>query len=121
MEKWWDIAIAPVVDGVGHKKVEIDHAAGLLLDILENGAGEDSDAGRSDTSGYFTNIVLQAYLKRTKTPEASSEGTAAEDQFIAKQLEGVLVAYGIKKPNVSQEWETAIGPSTNAYLTELSA
>lgn len=105
VQQWWDQVIAPIVDGVGHKRVEFDQASGYLLDILDNGLGQGTEEDRAKTSAHFANLLLKAYLKRTRIHDVTSEGRAAEDQFIARQLEGVLVTYGCKKPKVSHsDW-----------------
>lgn len=100
VQQWWETVVAPVLDGVGHKHVEIDHAKGFILDVLENGAGEEAEADRVTTSAFFADTLLAAYLRRTAIPDSGSEGRVAEDQFVGKQLEAVLVSYGSQKPKV---------------------
>lgn len=100
IQKWWDLVALPIVDSIGHKRVEVDHAAGFLLDTLEHGAGEDTEEARTETSALLANTLLSSYLKRTLASDGESEGTPAEDEFVAKQLETVLVTYGSKKPKV---------------------
>lgn len=100
IQKWWDLVIAPVVDGVGYKRVEIEHASGFVLDVLDHGAGEEKEDDRLSTSAWLANNLLRAYLQRTEMHDVEDEAKTTENQFVAKQLEGVLVSYGSKKPKV---------------------
>lgn len=120
VQQWWHIAIAPVLDGVGHKHVEIDHAKGFILDVLENGAGEEAEADRTATCALFANTLLAASLKRTAVTESGSDGPIAEDQFVGKQLETVLVSYGSQKPKVGTHQDVRAIYRTNLMMTRLS-
>lgn len=96
--QWWDLVILPVLDGAGHRKAEVDNASGFILAVLEQASGEEATDEPDEVATHFASALLQAYLKRTRTPDVENESLTAEDEFVARQLENVLVAYGCKRP-----------------------
>jgi len=111
---WWNSALRPVIDGIGYKKSEIEDARAFVQSILVYDPGEDHDGEHARLSALFTNKILDAYLARTKVP---SDAVSPESEFIAHELEAVLVAFGRKMPKVvllpctcTWPWLTALDP-----------
>jgi len=102
LQDWYKLVIQPILDGVGSTRAEAKAAKELLLDILdhEGGAGDD-ESERAKTAVHFTNRLIEAYMRRTRIPDADDEELDGEDDVVAQQLEDVLVTYGEKKPKVS--------------------
>ena len=94
---WWNSALRPVIDGIGYKKSEIEDARAFVQSILVYDPGEDHDGEHARLSALFTNKILDAYLARTKVP---SDAVSPENEFVAHELESVLVAFGRKMPKV---------------------
>ena len=102
LAEWWNLVIRPVVDAIGHKRDEVEEAREFLLSILVFDEEDDKVGQRAQLSAGFTSRLLDAYLARTKIPyDIDSSTTPEEDEFIARELEAVLVAFGRKKPKVS--------------------
>jgi hypothetical protein len=101
LEDWWLLVIRPVVDAIGHKRHTIEDAREFLLGILLFDAEDDKSGASASLSAKFTNRVMEAYMARSKIPTMESEEISPEDEFIAQELEGILVAFGKKKPLVS--------------------
>jgi hypothetical protein len=101
LEDWWTLVIRPTVDAIGHKRDTIEDAREFLLGVLVFDADEDRTGEKASLSGHFTRHLMMAYLARTKIPTSESETVSPEDEFIAQELEGILVAFGKKKPQVS--------------------
>jgi hypothetical protein len=99
--EWWTTVIKPIVDSVGHKRDTIEDAREFLLGILVFDADDDTTGENCSLSAQFTRRVLEAYLVRTKIPTTDEEVVSPEDEYIAQELEGILVAFGKKKPKVS--------------------
>ncbi|CAN9243085.1 unnamed protein product [Alternaria alternata] len=94
---WWNSALRPVIDGIGYKKSEIEDARAFVQSILVYDPGEDHDGEHARLSALFTNKILDPYLARTKVP---SDAVSPENEFIAHELEAVLVAFGRKMPKI---------------------
>lgn len=99
--EWWSTVIKPIVDSVGHKRDTIEDAREFLLGILIFDADDDTTGENASLSAQFTRRILEAYLLRTKIPTTDDEVVSPEDEYIAQELEGILVAFGKKKPKVS--------------------
>jgi hypothetical protein len=93
--------IRPTVDAIGHKRDTIEDAREFLLGILVFDADEDPAREKATLSIQFTRRLMEAYLVRSKIPTGEGEVVSPEDEFIAQELEGILVAFGKKKPQVS--------------------
>ncbi len=101
LEEWWKLAIKPTIDALGHKRIEIEHASEFLLGILDYDVDEDEDGERAKECSFFSELLLEAYLKRSRIPSANEESLTPEDKYVAGQLEHVLIAFGRKKPKVN--------------------
>jgi hypothetical protein len=101
LEEWWSLVIRPTVDAIGHKRDTIEDAREFLLSILVFDADEDPSREKASLSIQFTRRLMEAYLARSKIPTDEGEVVSPEDEFIAQELEGILVAFGKKKPLVS--------------------
>jgi hypothetical protein len=71
-----------------------------LLGIMVFDQDEDSTGEKAELSRQFTKRLMDAYLVRSKIPTSEGEVVSPEDEFIAQELEGILVAFGRKKPQV---------------------
>jgi hypothetical protein len=100
LEEWWSLVIRPTVDAIGHKRDTIEDAREFLLGILVFDADEDPSREKASLSIHFTRRLMDAYLVRSKIPTGEGEVVSPEDEFIAQELEGILVAFGKKKPQV---------------------
>jgi hypothetical protein len=100
LEEWWGRVVKPTIDGAGHKRHEIEEARALLLDILAYDADEDRNGEHARVSKHFMKILLDAYLARTKVPSSAGDFVSPEDDFVAQELETILVSFGRKKPKV---------------------
>ncbi|KAF2423587.1 hypothetical protein EJ08DRAFT_652702 [Tothia fuscella] len=98
LEEWWTLVIRPTVDAVGHKRHTIEDAREFLLGIMVFDQDEDLTGENAELSRRFTRKVMDAYFVRSKIPTSESEVVSPEDEFIAQELEGILVAFGRKKP-----------------------
>lgn len=98
LEHWWTRVIRPTIDAVGHKRETIDDAKEFLLGILVYDVDEDKDGQRAKLSACFAQKLLDAYLTRTKIPSGTEAVIAPEDDFVASQLESVLVTFGRRNP-----------------------
>lgn len=100
LEEWWKLVIQPTVDAVGHKRETIEDAREFLLGILVFDEDEDSTGERAAVSTFFTEQLLDAYLVRTRIPVGDVAVISPEDDFVAHELEEVLIAFGRKRPKV---------------------
>ncbi|TID25923.1 hypothetical protein E6O75_ATG03786 [Venturia nashicola] len=96
--EWWLNVIKPIIDSVGHKRDTIEDAREFLLGILVFDADDDTTGENANLSARFTRRILETYLVRTKIPTTDEEVVSPEDEYIAQELEGILVAFGRKKP-----------------------
>lgn len=101
LAEWWLTVIKSIVDSVGHKRDTIEDAREFLLGILVFDADDDTTGENASLSAQFARRILEAYLVRTKIPTTDEEVVSPEDEYIAQELEGILVAFGKKKPKVS--------------------
>ena len=103
LEDWWLLVIRPVVDAIGHKRDTIEDAREFLSGILLFDADDDNSGDGATLSAKFLGRVMEAYMGRSKVPTSESEEISPEDEFIAQELESILVNFGKKKPLVSVE------------------
>jgi hypothetical protein len=100
LREWWELVVKPTVDAIGHKRDTIEDAKEFLLGILVYDADEDPTGERAKLSNHFTKKILDSYLARTKIPSGDAEVVSPEDEFVAHDLESILVAFGRKMPKV---------------------
>jgi hypothetical protein len=99
LDAWWNLLIRPTIDSCGPRRDSIEEAREFLLRILVFDAEEDRTGEMAAMSAVFTRKLLDCYLVRTKIP-SGDDVVSPEDEFIAQELEGILVAFGRKKPKV---------------------
>ena len=101
LEEWWNLVIRPTIDAVGHKRETIEDAREFMLEVLVFDEDEDPCKEQARLSAHFTQRLLDAYLARTKIPFGDGAVISPEDDFIAHELEALLVAFGRRKPKVT--------------------
>jgi len=96
--------VRPVVDSVGYKRDAVEEAREFLLSIMVFDPEEDPSREKAATSIHFTARLIEAYLARTRIPSGGEEDdvVSPEDDFVAHELENILVAFGRKMPKVSK-------------------
>jgi hypothetical protein len=99
LDTWWNLVIRPTIDSCGPRRDIIEEAREFLLRVLVFDAEEDASGELAAVSETFTRKLLACYLARTKIP-SGDDVVSPEDEFIAQELEGILVAFGRKKPKV---------------------
>lgn len=99
LSQWWNLVIKPVIDGVGHKRDEIEDAREFVLGILAYEADGD-DAEQAQAAASYTQKLLECYLRRTRMPTGESDVITPEDEYVAREIESLLVMYGRRKPKV---------------------
>lgn len=97
LDEWWTLVIRPTVDTIGHRRDTIEDAKEFLLGILVFDVEDDASGYKSQISTSFVQKLLEAYLLRTKIP-TGDDVVSPEDEFIAHELEGILVSFGRKMP-----------------------
>lgn len=100
LEDWWLLVVRPVIDSIGHKRDTIEDAREFLLRILLFDAEEDKSGMSAQLSAKFVNRLMEAYMARSRLPTLASEEISPENEFIAQEIESLLVAFGKKKPLV---------------------
>jgi hypothetical protein len=98
---WWNLAVKPTIDGIGHMRQEIEDAREFLQSILVYDAEADKDGEHARLSSLFTKRVLDAYLARTNVPSSPEDTISPENEFVSSELESVLVTFGRKMPKVT--------------------
>ncbi len=98
---WWDLVLKPTLDGIGHKRHELEDAREFLQNILVYDVEADRDGERARLSSLFTNKILTLYLARTVYPPPAEHKISAENDFVSQELESILVNFGRKMPKVS--------------------
>jgi Hamartin protein len=97
LDQWWTLVIRPTVDAIGQRRDTVEDAKDFLLGILDFDPEDNGSGEKARISAQFTQKLLDAYLARTKIP-SGDDVVSPEDEFIALELEGILVAFGRKKP-----------------------
>ncbi|KAF2645249.1 hypothetical protein P280DRAFT_115505 [Massarina eburnea CBS 473.64] len=95
---WWNLVLKPTIDSVGHKRNEVEGAKELVLGILLFDADEDKDGDLARLSTFFMKGLFDIYLSRTRIPSATEDIASPQDDYIAQEVESVLVAFGRRKP-----------------------
>ncbi|KAK5000343.1 hypothetical protein LTR66_000761 [Elasticomyces elasticus] len=98
LEEWWHLEIKPALDGVAQKRTVIEDAQDFLLGILVYDEETEGVRERAKTSARFRQKLLDAYLAKTVVATDKDEVVSPENEFVARQLEDVIVAFGRKKP-----------------------
>ena len=100
---WWNLVLKPTIDGIGHKRHEIDDAREIVQSILVYDAEEDTSGEHARISKMLAQKILEAYLARTDLSASTESAVSPENEFIANELERVLIAFGRKMPKVRSE------------------
>jgi hypothetical protein len=100
LDEWWSLVIRPTIDAVGYRQHAVEDAREFLLGVLVFDPEDDISGEKSTISKQFTSKLLDAYLARTRLP-SGDDVVSPEDEFIAHELENILVAFGRKQPKVS--------------------
>ncbi|OCL05828.1 hypothetical protein AOQ84DRAFT_298164 [Glonium stellatum] len=98
LAEWWTLIIRPTIDAIGHKREAIEDAREFLQGILIFDAEDDKSGEKAQLSGQFSKRLLDAYLERTKIPSTEDDTASPRDEFIARELESVLITFGRRKP-----------------------
>ncbi|KAB8342911.1 hypothetical protein FH972_022508 [Carpinus fangiana] len=96
--EWWKLLIGPILDGIGHRRDEISYATQTLLAFMDYDSDTERGSEQAKESGGLLKLLVAAYMKRARTKDVESEVLTEEDEYIANQLEEVLVAFGRRKP-----------------------
>lgn len=96
--EWWDLVLKPTIDGVGHKRHEVEDAKHLIQSLLWFEADEDKDGDNARLSNLFLKNIVDIYLARTKIPSSAEDVISAEDDFVSHEVESILVAFGRRMP-----------------------
>ncbi|KAL9085051.1 MAG: hypothetical protein Q9165_007792 [Trypethelium subeluteriae] len=96
--EWWELIIRPSIDTVGQKKKVNEEAKEFLLSILVYDVEDKDREEKSKLSDEFLTVLLNIYLDRARMPTADGITTSPEDEYIARDLESLFVAFGRKKP-----------------------
>lgn len=103
LSQWWTLVIRPVVDGVGHKRDEIEDAREFVLGVLTYETGSENDAEQAQAAASYTQKLLECYLRRTRIPTGEDDVITPEDEYVAREIESLLVIYGRRKPKVRSQ------------------
>jgi len=95
---WWDLVLKPIIDGVGHKRHEIEEAREFVLSILVYDRDTDPDGQHARVSVLFTNKLLDAYLTRTNSFGPIGITLSPDNEFASHELESLLVIFGRRMP-----------------------
>lgn len=96
---WWDAVIKPTLDGTGYKRQQIEDAREFISTVLVYDADSEQNAG-AQLSKSFTKKVLDAYIERLDVHASADILMFPENNFVAQELETVLIAFGRKMPKV---------------------
>ncbi|KAF2631096.1 hypothetical protein BU25DRAFT_437652 [Macroventuria anomochaeta] len=97
---WWNLVLKPTIDGIGHKRHEIEDARETVQSILVYDSEEDQSGEHARLSKLFIKKILDAYLVRTDVSASPENAVSPENEFIANELESVLVTFGRKMPKL---------------------
>ncbi|KAI8942650.1 hypothetical protein NX059_000703 [Plenodomus lindquistii] len=95
---WWELVLKPTIDGVGHKRLEIEDAREFVLSVVVFDADADTNGEQAHMSALFTKKLLDAYLARTNGPLSIDHDLSPENEFASHELESLIVAFGRKMP-----------------------
>ncbi|KAF1928053.1 uncharacterized protein M421DRAFT_421241 [Didymella exigua CBS 183.55] len=97
---WWNLVLKPKIDGIGHKRQEIEDAREIVQSMLVYDAEEDQTGEHARLSKLFTRKILDAYLIRTDVSVVPENAVSPENEFIANELESVLITFGRRMPKL---------------------
>ncbi|KAF2121563.1 Hamartin protein-domain-containing protein [Lophiotrema nucula] len=100
LNEWWELVLKPTIEGVGHKRHELEDAREFLLSILIFDKEGEREGELAHLSGAFTKKILDSYLARTRIPSSAEDVVSPENEAISHELESILVAFGRKKPKL---------------------
>lgn len=100
LNEWWGLVVKPTIETMGHKRHELQDARDFLQSILAFDAEEDKSGEQARLSQSFSKTILEAYLSRTKVPSSAEDSVSPEDEFVSRELETILIAFGRRKPKV---------------------
>ncbi|KAK7537800.1 Hamartin protein-domain-containing protein [Phyllosticta paracitricarpa] len=98
LSEWWDVLIGSVVDGVGFKRVEIEDASEFVLGVLAFDANGEDSVWQAAAAASYLQKLLNRYLHHTRLPTAEEDVITTQDEYMASQIEAILVSYGRKRP-----------------------
>ena len=107
LTEWWELTIKPAIDAIGQKKNVIAEAKELLTTILVYDSEDKDVEQKAEISKKFLTILLDIYLDKARMPTADGITISPEDEYIARDLEAILVGFGRKKPKVRYDASTA--------------
>ena len=100
LQDWWSLIIKPTLDTVGQKRETVEDVKEFLLSILVYDAEEDSNGEKKKLSELFARRILSVYLSRMKVLSSETKFVSPEDEFVANDIQEILVAFGRKNPKV---------------------
>ncbi|KAF2258513.1 hypothetical protein CC78DRAFT_114438 [Lojkania enalia] len=98
LNEWWGLVLRPTIEEIGHKRHEVEDARDFLQSILVFEPDEDKDGELAKVSGNFLKRILDSYLAKTRIPSSTEHAVSPEDEFVANELESILVAFGRRRP-----------------------
>lgn len=101
LTEWWDVLIGSVVDGVGFKRLEIEDASEFVLGVLAFDADDDESTWQAAAAASYLQRLLNRYLHHTRLPTGGEDVITSQDEYMASQIEAILVAYGCRRPKAS--------------------
>lgn len=101
---WWELVLRPTIDGVGHKRHDIEEAREFVLSILVYDRDTDDDGQHARISVLFTNKLLELYLARANSLLTMEPSLSPDNEFVLHELESLLVAFGRKMPKVGRNF-----------------
>ncbi|KAK4494729.1 hypothetical protein PRZ48_014085 [Zasmidium cellare] len=96
--EWYHLAGKPVICAAAYKKAALEDAHEFVTSVLVYDEDDEDAPHRQRTSIRICNDLLGIYIARTRGIGEHDEFVAPDNAQIAKQVEGVLVAYGKKMP-----------------------
>ncbi|KAF2162615.1 hypothetical protein M409DRAFT_58036 [Zasmidium cellare ATCC 36951] len=96
--EWYHLAGKPVICAAAYKKAALEDAHEFVTSVLVYDEDDDNAKQRQRNSVRICNDLLGIYIARTRGIGEHDEFVAPDNAQIAKQVEGVLVAYGKKMP-----------------------
>jgi len=96
---WWDLVLKPALDGIGHKRQELDDVKEVIQSILVYDAESDPTGQHARLSSLFSKKLLDTYLVRASVSSSENTLSPANDHVL-HELESVLVSFGRRMPKV---------------------
>jgi hypothetical protein len=99
---WWNLILKPTINGVGHKRRELEDATETMLSILVYDPEADRDGEHARLSVRFTTRILETYLARTNVPLSAEDTISPDNESVSIELESLILAFGRKMPKVAR-------------------